>query len=183
MEIYQHISVVKEKIIAMLWNKEEEDFSRRFLFSGNQTEKISNEILYPCLQEDERKFISQFLPFVEGTRYEILLTYSKNKTLTSNALVNKKGLLKLELHPYKQWVRNFCFYYEHSSLEIIQKTANETDIGNTFSLLEKYTGMIVKIWELIPNKIKKCLDYRWISFLSKQNRFLLSVFKNKIFEI
>ncbi len=184
MELDQHIAVVKEKIIAMLWNKEQEQAPKRYLFSGSQAEKISHEVLLPCLQENEIEFLSRFLPVVDDTRYEIILTYNRGKAFSFlPQSMDKKGLVKLEFHPYRQWARNFCFYYGTSSLEIIQKTANETDISNTFSLLEKYTGTTIKIWDLIPNKIKKCLDYRWLSFLTAQNKFLVSVFKSKIFEI
>lgn len=184
MEIDQSVNIVKEKIIGMLWDKKEAESTKRFLFSGNQAEKISHEVLLPCLKENEIEFLSHFLPVVDDTRYEIILTYIKGKAIDSFSPSSiKKGLMKLEFHPYRQWARNFCFYYNTESLEIVQKTANETDISNTFGLLEKYTGTTIKIWDLIPNKIKKCLDYRWLSFLAENNKFLVSVFKSKLFEI
>lgn len=185
LEMGCHAGMIKQRITNLLWTKETMDNNRiRYLFNGTQWARALESIFGRCLNEQNMQVLNQYMTIVDEGQYEVILTYHNYlpTTILEQAYENNQ-LETLEFHPYQQWVRNFTVNYTMSSIELSQKTANETDIATAILLLQSHARFAQSIWDMIPNGVKHYSKERWNSCISSPNRFLGISLKSVLNEV
>ena len=180
------IDMLKAKIIETLWKENQTCKQNSFIVQGNLWPRVQEELLRDCLGEQEQEILGKFLPIKADGNYEVILThppFNPKEPVPVQQASREKMLEKIEIHPYRQWQRCFTFHYLTSLIELMHLSQEERETANLIDLLRDYASVKKRIWETIPNQVKKTDSPRWISYLAAKNKLFGMSFRSKSFEI
>ena len=178
--------MLKAKIIETLWKANQACKQNRFVVQGKLWPRVQEELLKDCLPAPEQEILARFLPIKADSEYEIILThppFNPKEPMPLPQASQEKMLEKIEIHPYRLWQCCFSFHYLTSLIELIHLSQEEREVANIIDGLRDYATVKKRIWETIPNHVKKVESPRWISYLAAKNKLFGMSFRSKCFEI